>query len=59
VTIYTFTAADPEDGITVTVEFDDTADPTLPALLRAFEQFLLGVTFQPGTIAKYIPRDGL
>ena len=57
---YTFTFTDP-DGISnsVGVQFDDTNDPFIEGVLSAFEQFLLGVTFQPSTIKKYLDTDGV
>jgi hypothetical protein len=41
-------------GTDVSVQFDDTDRPFIEDLLCAFEQFLLGMTFHPNTISKYL-----
>jgi hypothetical protein len=43
-----------QGGVHIAAEFDDTQDPFIEDVLAAFEQFLLGCTFQPATIEKYI-----
>lgn len=43
----------------VRVEFDDSEHPFLEDVLAAFEQFLLGVTFQPGSISEYLDMDAV
>lgn len=43
----------------IRVEFDDSEHPFLEDVLSAFEQFLLGVTFQPGSISKYINMEAV
>lgn len=51
---FTFTYT-PEPGVDspdVAVMLSDS--DYLPDVIAAFEQFLLGVTFQPGSISKYI-----
>jgi len=55
--IYEPSAADRESGtVGVAVAFDD-MDGKFPLIyftVAAFEQFLLGLTFQPGSIAKVL-----
>lgn len=46
-------------SVNLSVEFDDARDPFIENMLVAFEQFLLGVTFQPGTIHKYLDMDAV
>ena len=48
-----------DGGADVAVRFDDTNYPFIEDVLVAFEQFLLGVTFQPGTIRKYIDMEAV
>lgn len=50
---------DVDGGADVAVQFDDTNYPQIEDVLVAFEQFLLGVTFQPGTIRKYLDMDAV
>jgi hypothetical protein len=50
---------DIQGGADVAVQFDDTHHPFIEDVLVAFEQFLLGVTFQPGTIRKYINMEAV
>ena len=50
---------DVDGGADVAVQFDDTNYPFIEDVLVAFEQFLLGVTFQPGTIRKYIDMEAV
>lgn len=45
---------DIDGGVNVGVQFDDTNAPYIEDVLVAFEQFLLGVTFQPESIRKYL-----
>ncbi len=49
----------PDEGYTpqVIVNFNQTQDWTLDPVVSAFEQFLLGCTYQPGSIAKRIIRE--
>jgi hypothetical protein len=59
---YEFTyVPDFKDQARVTVQFDDCEGqhPFIEHVVTAFEQFLLGVTFQPGSIAKYIDKEKL
>jgi len=59
---YTFTyTPDRPDQASLTVEFDDKngQHPFIEHVIEAFEQFLLGVTYQPGSISKYIDRGAL
>jgi hypothetical protein len=42
-----------------TLEFDDTDAPFIEDIMAAFEQFLLGMTFHPSTIKKYLDVDGI
>lgn len=51
--------SDSPNGADVRVEFDDTNRPFIEDVLSAFEQFLLGVTYQPGSIKKYIDTEKL
>ena len=55
---FQYTPDFPEQA-TVTVEFDDCngAFPFIAHVIEAFEQFLLGVTYQPGSIARCINKD--
>jgi hypothetical protein len=60
--LYEFTyIPDFKDQARVTVSFDDAegANPFIEHVIVAFEQFLLGVTFQPGSIGKYIDREAI
>jgi hypothetical protein len=60
--LYEFTyIPDGKDQTRVTVSFDDNygSNPFIEPVIIAFEQFLLGVTFQPGSIEKYINREAL
>ena len=41
----------------ITVTYDDTYSPFVEDLISAFEQFLLAMTYQPGSIAKYIDTE--
>jgi hypothetical protein len=54
--IYTFEYND-GDNTTVRVSYNDDRNPSIDAVLVSFEQFLLGVTFQPESIAKYLDMD--
>lgn len=52
---YTFSyKSDLSSGVDVAVEFDDEDSPFVGDVMLAFEQFLLGCTFQPETIRKYL-----
>jgi len=60
--LYEFTyIPDFKDQARVTVSFDDNEGqhPFIEHVIIAFEQFLLGVTYQPGSIRKYIDRGAL
>jgi hypothetical protein len=60
--VYTFTYQNDIPGSSdVAVRFDDQNGeyPFIEHVIEAFEQFLLGVTYQPGSIAKYIDKDKL
>jgi hypothetical protein len=60
--VYTFTYQNDIPGSAdVLVCFDDRNGeyPYIEHVIEAFEQFLLGVTYQPGSIAKYIDKDKL
>jgi hypothetical protein len=51
--------SDVAGAASVTVELDDSQYPCIDAVLVAFEQFLLGVTFQPESIAKYLDMEAV
>jgi hypothetical protein len=51
---YTFAYTPDEGGSGAEILAQINSDDYLPFVLAAFEQFLLGVTYQPGSIAKYI-----
>jgi hypothetical protein len=52
---YTFSyKSDMADGVDVAVRFEDSENPHISHVIGAFEQFLLGCTFQPETIKKYV-----
>ncbi len=60
--LYTFTyIPDTKEQPTISVQFDDHNGefPFIEHVISAFEQFLLGVTFQPGTIRKYIDIEAV
>jgi hypothetical protein len=62
VSVYTFTYHNDIPGSSdVAVRFDDQNGeyPFIEYVIEAFEQFLLGVTYQPDSIAKYIDKDKL
>ena len=50
---FLFIATEPYEN-EVGVAFNDLDRDTLPNVVAAFEQFLIGLTFQPGSIEKYI-----
>jgi hypothetical protein len=57
---YTFNyTPDSPDAAHVTVVFDDHngEHPFIENVLQAFEQFMLGVTYQPGSIRKYLRTE--
>jgi hypothetical protein len=47
------------DSASVSVSFDDKDAPGIENVLTAFEQFLLGLTFQPESIQKYLDVEAV
>jgi hypothetical protein len=61
VTIYNFVAkrgpGDPPEHAEVIVSYDDQHDCSLDHLVGMFVQFLKGLTYEPGSIKKFIDHE--